>query len=181
MSSPTPTDAGPAARAVLADDERLMREPLRQALAEAWPSLQERRIAQPCRPWPSARPACRACCSDLRSGSIRTGPHACAGSRRPSARRSSFRVDEVLFFISDEKSTRVQTATTEALIRKPIKELLQELDLDQFWQIHRSTLVNVRAIAGVHRDERGRQLVIVRGHPERLEVSRSYQGWFRGM
>jgi DNA-binding LytR/AlgR family response regulator len=75
----------------------------------------------------------------------------------------------------------VQTATTEALIRKPIKELLQELDLDQFWQIHRSTLVNVRAIAGVHRDERGRQLVIVRGHPERLEVSRSYQGWFRGM
>nr|MCU0775247.1 LytTR family DNA-binding domain-containing protein [Ideonella sp.] len=90
-------------------------------------------------------------------------------------------VEDILFFISDEKYTRVQTATTEALIRKPIKELLTELDLDQFWQIHRSTLVNVRAIAGVQRDERGRQLVVVRGHPERLEVSRSYQGLFRGM
>jgi DNA-binding LytR/AlgR family response regulator len=90
-------------------------------------------------------------------------------------------VDEVLFFISDEKYTRVQTASVEALIRKPIKELVQELDMAQFWQIHRSTLVNVRAIAGVHRDDRGRQLVSVRGHPERLEVSRSYQGLFKSM
>ena len=54
-------------------------------------------------------------------------------------------VDDVLFFISDEKYTRVQTATVEALIRKPIKELVDELDPAQFWQIHRSTLVNVRA------------------------------------
>jgi DNA-binding LytR/AlgR family response regulator len=52
-------------------------------------------------------------------------------------------VDEVLFFISDEKYTRVQTAQVEALIRKPIKELVDELDPRKFWQIHRSTLVNV--------------------------------------
>jgi DNA-binding LytR/AlgR family response regulator len=90
-------------------------------------------------------------------------------------------VDDVLFFISDEKYTRVQTATLEALIRKPIKELVGELDADQFWQIHRSTLVNTRAIAGVTRDLRGRQLVSVRGHPEKLEVSRSYAGLFKGM
>jgi DNA-binding LytR/AlgR family response regulator len=90
-------------------------------------------------------------------------------------------VEDVLFFISDEKYTRVQTATLEALIRKPIKELVDELDADVFWQIHRSTLVNTRMIAGVTRDLRGRQLVAVRGHPEKLEVSRSYAGLFKGM
>ena len=90
-------------------------------------------------------------------------------------------VDEVLFFISDEKYTRVQTAQVEALIRKPIKELVDELDPQQFWQIHRSTLVNVNAIAGVTRDFRGRQIVSVKGHREQLEVSRSYAGLFKGM
>ena len=90
-------------------------------------------------------------------------------------------VDEVLFFISDEKYTRVQTATVEALIRKPIKELVDEVDPQLFWQIHRSTLVNAKAIANVTRDFRGRQIVAVRGHTEKLEVSRSYLGLFKGM
>ncbi len=90
-------------------------------------------------------------------------------------------VEDVLFFISDEKYTRVQTASLEALIRKPIKELIDELDSQQFWQIHRSTLVNVKAIAGVTRDFRGRQIVSVKGHKEQLEVSRSYLGLFKGM
>ncbi|WP_418317508.1 LytR/AlgR family response regulator transcription factor [Piscinibacter sakaiensis] len=90
-------------------------------------------------------------------------------------------VDEVLFFISDEKYTRVQTASVEALIRKPIKELLEELDPEMFWQIHRSTLVNARAIASVTRDLRGRQIVSVKGHPQKLEVSRSFSGLFKGM
>lgn len=90
-------------------------------------------------------------------------------------------VAEVLFFISDEKYTRVQTPTVEALIRKPIKELIDELDPAVFWQIHRSTLVNVKAIAGITRDFRGRQIVSVRGHPEKLEVSRSYTHLFKGM
>lgn len=90
-------------------------------------------------------------------------------------------VDEVLFFVSDEKYTRVQTAQQEALIRKPIKELIAELDPNQFWQIHRSTLVNARAVAGVSRDFRGRQLVSVKGSDEKLEVSRSYAHLFKGM
>jgi DNA-binding LytR/AlgR family response regulator len=90
-------------------------------------------------------------------------------------------VDEVLFFISDEKYTRVQTAQVEALIRKPIKELVDELDPRAFWQIHRSTLVAVKAIAGVTRDFRGRQIVSVKGRNDRLEVSRSYTGLFKGM
>ena len=90
-------------------------------------------------------------------------------------------VDDVLFFVSDEKYTRVQTAQQEALIRKPIKELMAELDPAQFWQIHRSTLVNARAVAGITRDERGRQLVSIKGRPEKLEVSRSYAHLFKGM
>jgi DNA-binding LytR/AlgR family response regulator len=90
-------------------------------------------------------------------------------------------IDDVLFFVSDEKYTRVQTAQQEALIRKPIKELLAELDPQQFWQIHRSTLINARAIAGIIRDERGRQLVAIRGRPEKLEVSRSFAHLFKGM
>ncbi|MFT3663489.1 LytR/AlgR family response regulator transcription factor [Piscinibacter sp.] len=90
-------------------------------------------------------------------------------------------VEDVLFFVSDEKYTRVQTASVEALIRKPIKELAEELDAELFWQIHRSTLVNVKAIAGVARDLRGRQIVSVKGHPEKLEVSRGFAGLFKGM
>jgi len=90
-------------------------------------------------------------------------------------------VADVLFFISDEKYTRVQTAQLEALIRKPIKELVDELDPQLFWQIHRSTLVNSRAIAGVSRDFRGRQLVHIKGRPDKLEVSRSYTHLFKGM
>ncbi len=90
-------------------------------------------------------------------------------------------VAEVLFFASDEKYTRVQTVTVEALIRKPIKELIDEVDPALFWQIHRSTLVNVKAINSITRDFRGRQIVSVRGHPEKLEVSRSYTHLFKGM
>jgi len=90
-------------------------------------------------------------------------------------------IEDVLFFISDEKYTRVQTATLEALIRKPIKELVDEVDPDLFWQIHRSTLVNTHCIAGVTRDLRGRQIVSIKGSNEKLEVSRSYTHLFKGM
>lgn len=90
-------------------------------------------------------------------------------------------VADVLFFMSDEKYTRLQTVTYEALIRKPIKELIEELDPEQFWQIHRSTIVNARAIAGVTRDLRGRQLVQLKNFPEKLEVSRSYTHLFKQM
>ena len=90
-------------------------------------------------------------------------------------------VEDVLYCVSDEKYTRVQTAQQEFLIRKPIKELVDELDPAIFWQIHRSTLVNVKAIAGVVRDERGRQAVAVKGRSEKLQVSRSASQLFRSM
>jgi DNA-binding LytR/AlgR family response regulator len=90
-------------------------------------------------------------------------------------------VAEILFFTSDEKYTRVQTETFEALIRKPIKELLAELDPENFWQIHRSTIVNAKAIGGVTRDFRGRQLVLIKGSSEKLEVSRNHTHLFKQM
>ena len=90
-------------------------------------------------------------------------------------------VADILFFTSDEKYTRVQTETYEALIRKPIKELIDELDPEEFWQIHRATIVNVKAIAGITRDLRGRQLVQLKNHSEKLEVSRNYTHLFKQM
>ena len=90
-------------------------------------------------------------------------------------------VEEILFFRSDEKYTAVQTAGFEALIRKPVRDLADELDPSQFWQIHRATLVNVNAIEGVTRDIRGRHLVLVKGRPEKLEVSRSFLHLFKQM
>jgi DNA-binding LytR/AlgR family response regulator len=88
-------------------------------------------------------------------------------------------VKDVLFFRSDEKYTRVQTRDQEALIRTPIRELLAQLDPQQFWQIHRSTIVNLSAIAAVTRDDTGRQRVHINGHAEVLEVSRSFAHLFR--
>lgn len=90
-------------------------------------------------------------------------------------------VEEILFFQSDEKYTRVQTSTYEALIRKPVRDLIEELDPSLFWQIHRSTLVNAKAISGVVRDMRGRHLVQIKGSTEKLEVSRSFVHLFKQM
>lgn len=90
-------------------------------------------------------------------------------------------VEDILFFQSDEKYTRVQTAAYEALIRKPVRDLAEELDPQLFWQIHRSTLVNSKAISGVVRDMRGRHLVQIKGLTEKLEVSRSFVHLFKQM
>jgi DNA-binding LytR/AlgR family response regulator len=88
---------------------------------------------------------------------------------------------EVLYFQADEKYTRVQTAGAELLIRKTLKELSDELDPDEFWRIHRSTLVRVDAIAEVTRDARGRQLLHLRGVAEPLEISRGHAHLFQQM
>lgn len=90
-------------------------------------------------------------------------------------------VDEIAYFQADNKYTRVVTADGEALIRKPLKELADELDPNQFWQVHRSTMVNVGAVAGVTRDFRGRMLLKLKGRNETLQVSDSYTHLFRQM
>lgn len=89
-------------------------------------------------------------------------------------------VREVLFFRSDEKYTRVRTRDQDAVIRTPIRELLPRLDPQQFWQIHRSTVVNLAAIEAVTRDDSGRQRIQLAGVPEVLEVSRGFAHLFRG-
>jgi DNA-binding LytR/AlgR family response regulator len=90
-------------------------------------------------------------------------------------------VEEICYFKADSKYTLVVTAAGESLIRKPIKELTEELDPSLFWQIHRSTLVNVNAIAGVMRDLRGHLQVKLKNRAEALLVSESYTHLFRQM
>lgn len=90
-------------------------------------------------------------------------------------------VDDVLYFQAGDKYTKVVTGDDEALIRKPIKELHEELDPDAFWQIHRGTIVNLRAIARVDRDWRGEPLIVLTGRDEKLAVSRTFAHRFKAM
>jgi DNA-binding LytR/AlgR family response regulator len=88
-------------------------------------------------------------------------------------------VDQVLFFQSDTKYTRVVLAEFEALVRIPLKDLLSGLDPERFWQIHRGTMVNVNAIVAAERIDAERLQVLVRGSSERLPVSRTFAHLFR--
>ena len=90
-------------------------------------------------------------------------------------------VEEVLFFQSDEKYTRVVTRDSEALIRKPIRELLEELDPVKFWQVHRATIVNVDCIASVRRGLKDQAEISLRDHGETLVVSRAFTHLFKQM
>ncbi len=90
-------------------------------------------------------------------------------------------IDEVLYFRAADKYTTVVTAEGEALLRTPIKDLLATLDTTQFKQIHRSTIVNLRAIASVARDEGGRGILRLKARPETLAVSQPFMSLFRGM
>jgi DNA-binding LytR/AlgR family response regulator len=88
-------------------------------------------------------------------------------------------VDEVLFFQADSKYTRVVLAGSEALVRIPLKDLLDGLDSERFWQIHRGTLVNVNAIAAAEKIDAERMQVLLRGSEEKLPVSRTFTHLFR--
>jgi DNA-binding LytR/AlgR family response regulator len=90
-------------------------------------------------------------------------------------------IDDVLYFQSDEKYTCVVLEDSEVLIRKSIKELLTELDPNRFWQIHRATIVNTRAIAGVVRGLRDQADLKVKGRQEVLTVSRNFTHLFKQM
>ncbi|GGK10867.1 LytR/AlgR family response regulator transcription factor [Luteimonas terricola] len=90
-------------------------------------------------------------------------------------------VDEVAYFRADNKYTTVMTADGEALLRTPIRELLEVLDPTMFKQIHRSTIVNLKAIAGITRDDSGRGTVRLKSRPETLAVSQTFMPLFRHM
>ena len=89
-------------------------------------------------------------------------------------------VEEVVFFESDTRYTRVVHLHGEALIRTPLKELLARLPPEQFWQVHRSIIVNQRCIASAIRNEDGTMVISLRERPERLPVSRHFHGLFSG-
>ncbi|MBK9605902.1 MAG: response regulator transcription factor [Betaproteobacteria bacterium] len=90
-------------------------------------------------------------------------------------------IEDVLFFQAGDKYTRVVTRTGEAWIRTTIKELAASLDPARFWQVHRSTLVNVREIASMERTNRDSGELRLKDHPGRIDVSRGYLHRFRQM
>lgn len=90
-------------------------------------------------------------------------------------------VDEVLYFHADDKYTCVITPQGEHLIRTPIAELALQLDATQFWQVHRSTIVNLAHLAGTRRDDNSRLFLRVRNHARELPVSRAYVHLFKAM
>jgi DNA-binding LytR/AlgR family response regulator len=92
-----------------------------------------------------------------------------------------FGIDEVLFFQSDEKYTRVVTATDEAHVRKALKEIADGLDGEVFWQVHRGLIVRAAAIHRAQRDELGRITLHLKGLDEKLVVSQAYAWRFKPM
>jgi DNA-binding LytR/AlgR family response regulator len=92
-----------------------------------------------------------------------------------------FGIDDVLFFQAQDKYVRVVTATDEVQIRMSLRELLNTLDPDTFWQVHRSVIVRAGAIHRIERDADGRLHLRVRGSEEQLPVSSAFQYRFRPM
>lgn len=90
-------------------------------------------------------------------------------------------VGDIVFFHADDKYTVVRTAAGEHLIRTPIAELAGQLDPEQFWQVHRSTLINLDYLAGTRRDETSRLFVRLRGVEAELPVSRAFVHLFKAM
>ena len=90
-------------------------------------------------------------------------------------------VADVVYLEAADKYLRVLTIEREYLLRTPLKELLPQLDAQQFWQIHRGTVVQASHIAAVQRDETGRTTVQLRTRRETLAVSRLYANRFKAM
>ena len=90
-------------------------------------------------------------------------------------------VDDVAYFRADNKYTVAMTAEGEALLRKPIRELAAMLDPSMFKQIHRSTIVNLKAIASIVRDDTGKGTLRLKQRPETLVVSQPFMALFRNM
>jgi DNA-binding LytR/AlgR family response regulator len=90
-------------------------------------------------------------------------------------------VDDVAYFQADHKYTTVVTADGEALLRTSLRELLPRLDPAHFKQIHRSTIVNFKAVAGIVRDDSGRGSVRLKQRPETLAVSLPFMALFKHM
>jgi len=88
------------------------------------------------------------------------------------------RVDDVIYFESDGRYTRVVCSDAQTLVRTPLKELLAQLDPSRFWQVHRSVVVSERHIASAVRTDEGTMVLTLRGRDEKLPVSRHFQSLF---
>jgi DNA-binding LytR/AlgR family response regulator len=149
-------------------------------LAQTVQRLQERLAAR------SAAPALDGLVQQL---AARLAPGAASGKGEPLRWVSAsvgdtiklFGIDEILFFQSDEKYTRVVTATDEAHVRKPLKEIAEGLDADDFWQVHRGVIVRAAAIGRAQRDDLGRITLHLKQHAEKLPVSQAYAWRFKPM
>ncbi|RQH06650.1 LytR/AlgR family response regulator transcription factor [Paraburkholderia dinghuensis] len=90
-------------------------------------------------------------------------------------------VDEVLFFEAADKYVVVTTRTGELLIRTSLKELCAQLDSARFWQVHRSTVVNVDQVDSASTNALGKMTLKLRGHAGVVAVSKQYAHLFRQM
>ncbi|SBV37916.1 Uncharacterized response regulatory protein VV2_1193 [uncultured Stenotrophomonas sp.] len=90
-------------------------------------------------------------------------------------------LEDVLYFRADSKYTAVVTASEELLLRSPLRELAEVLDPQCFRQVHRSTIVNMKAVAAVEREDNGRGVLRLKGRSETLVVSQAFMSLFRGM
>ncbi len=191
------------ATALIADDEEAPREQLAAALARLWPEL---RLVAASRNGAEAWDDCLALEPVLafldirmpgltglevarRLSALAAPPLATLAPPRSVPRPIQAGVgrevvlippDEVVYFEADARYTRVVHQGGDALIRTPLRELLTQLDPEQFWQIHRSVLVNSRCIARAVRIDEGNMVVTLRGRDEKLPVSRQFQPLFKG-
>jgi DNA-binding LytR/AlgR family response regulator len=89
--------------------------------------------------------------------------------------------DDVVYFQSDHKYTVVMTAQGESVLRTPLSEIVARLDANVFRQIHRGTVVNMRAVASISRDQAGRGTMKLKERPETLTVSLTFMPLFKNM
>jgi DNA-binding LytR/AlgR family response regulator len=151
-------------------------------------TVQRLRATQPAAP--TATPASPDLAALLRqlAGSVRKAPPLQVLQASVGREVRLIRTDEVIYFESDSRYTRVvheaaggaTGGTTDALIRTPLKELLAQLDESLFWQVHRSVIVNHRYIAAAVRVDEGHMHLTLRGCRDTLPVSRQFQGLFKG-
>lgn len=90
-------------------------------------------------------------------------------------------IDDVVYFQSDSKYTVVMTADGESMLRTPLSDIIARLDMNAFRQIHRGTVVNMRAVASITRDDAGRGKMRLKSRPETLTVSLTYMPLFKNM
>lgn len=88
-------------------------------------------------------------------------------------------VDDILFFQSDTKYTRIVTRDAEALVRIPLKELIEGLDEELFWQVHRGTIVNASAVDRAVREGPEKLTLHLKDRNEKLTVSRQFFQLFK--